>query len=45
MLNLSKAWEKADTSTSRALASKLPLLESSLTDSSKSGTDVMLIDR
>ncbi|KAK4749584.1 hypothetical protein SAY87_027033 [Trapa incisa] len=36
LLSLSKAWEKTDTSTSRALASKLPLLESSLTDGSKS---------
>ncbi|OWM67338.1 uncharacterized protein LOC116209317 [Punica granatum] len=36
LLNLSRAWEKADTSTSRALAGKLPLLESSLTNNSKS---------
>lgn len=37
MLNLAKSWEQADTSTSRTLASKLPLLESSLTDNAKSG--------
>ncbi|XP_021281984.1 uncharacterized protein LOC110414912 [Herrania umbratica] len=36
LLNLSRAWELADTSTSRTLASKLPLLGSSLTDNAKS---------
>ncbi|XWS58441.1 hypothetical protein CRYUN_Cryun08bG0033900 [Craigia yunnanensis] len=36
LLNLSRAWEQADTSTSHALASKLPLWGSSLTDSAKS---------
>lgn len=36
LLNLSRAWESADTSTSYALASKLPLLANSLTDSAKS---------
>ncbi|XWS57781.1 hypothetical protein CRYUN_Cryun09bG0202600 [Craigia yunnanensis] len=36
LLNLSRAWELADTSTSHTLASKLPLLGSSLTDSTKS---------
>ncbi|XVE62694.1 hypothetical protein DITRI_Ditri06bG0140300 [Diplodiscus trichospermus] len=36
LLTLSRAWEQADTSTSRTLASKLPLLGSSLTDSAKS---------
>nr|KJB82288.1 hypothetical protein B456_013G188500 [Gossypium raimondii] len=35
LLNLSRAWESADTSTSYALASKLPLLANSLTDSAK----------
>ncbi|KAG6737444.1 hypothetical protein POTOM_058965 [Populus tomentosa] len=37
LLNLSRAWELADTSTSRTLASKLPVLESSLTNNAKSG--------
>lgn len=36
LLNLARAWELADTSTSAALAKKLPLLESSLTGSAKS---------
>ncbi|EOY10823.1 Uncharacterized protein TCM_026127 isoform 2 [Theobroma cacao] len=36
LLNISRAWEQADTSTSRTLASKLPLLGSSLTDNAKS---------
>ncbi|KAG8472139.1 hypothetical protein CXB51_036897 [Gossypium anomalum] len=36
LLNLSRAWESADTSTSYALASKVPLLANSLTDSAKS---------
>ncbi|KAK6243402.1 hypothetical protein QUC31_009811 [Theobroma cacao] len=37
LLNISRAWELADTSTSSTLASKLPLLGSSLTDNAKSG--------
>uniref|UniRef100_A0A7N2KQB8 LOW protein: ammonium transporter 1-like protein n=1 Tax=Quercus lobata TaxID=97700 RepID=A0A7N2KQB8_QUELO len=37
LLNLSRAWELADTSTSHSLASKLPGLEESLTDNAKSG--------
>ncbi|KAG6738379.1 hypothetical protein POTOM_057994 [Populus tomentosa] len=37
LLNLSRAWELADTSTSRTLASKLPVLEISLTNNAKSG--------
>lgn len=36
MLNLSRAWELGDTSTSHGLASKLPGLEDSLTDNAKS---------
>ncbi|OMO84572.1 Exosome complex component CSL4 [Corchorus capsularis] len=36
LLNLSRAWELADTSTSHKLASKLPMLGSSLTGSGKS---------
>ncbi|KAF8017888.1 hypothetical protein BT93_H2947 [Corymbia citriodora subsp. variegata] len=43
LLNWSKSWEQADTSTSRALASKLPLLESSLTDSAKSALGKRLL--
>ncbi|CAO2836492.1 unnamed protein product [Amaranthus hypochondriacus] len=35
LLNLGRAWELADTSTSSSLAKKLPLLESSLTESAK----------
>ena len=37
LLNLSRAWELADTSTSHSLASKLPGLEEYLTDNAKSG--------
>ncbi|XVF30968.1 hypothetical protein REPUB_Repub16aG0105000 [Reevesia pubescens] len=36
LLNLSRAWEQADISTSYTLASKLPLLVNSLTDRAKS---------
>ncbi|GMY20389.1 Ammonium transporter [Fagus crenata] len=36
LLNLSRAWELGDTSTSHSLASKLPGLEDSLTDNAKS---------
>ncbi|KAM4108835.1 hypothetical protein ACB094_03G075700 [Castanea mollissima] len=36
LLNLSRAWELADTSTSHSLASRLPGLEESLTDNAKS---------
>ncbi|XP_044500853.1 uncharacterized protein LOC123221934 [Mangifera indica] len=43
LLNLSRAWELADTSTSCALAKKLPELESSLTDNSKSAFGKRLI--
>ncbi|TXG66140.1 hypothetical protein EZV62_007415 [Acer yangbiense] len=39
LLNLSRAWEQAETSTSSTLANKLPELESSLTDSARSGKD------
>ncbi|KAI4301998.1 hypothetical protein L6164_035222 [Bauhinia variegata] len=35
LLNLSKAWELADTSTSHSLASKLPLLGGTLSDNAK----------
>ncbi|TQD84852.1 hypothetical protein C1H46_029572 [Malus baccata] len=37
LLNLSRAWEQADTSTSHSLASKLPGLEDSMTGNAKSG--------
>lgn len=37
LLNLSRAWEVADTSTSHALVSKFPTLVQSLTDNYKSG--------
>ncbi|KAL0402550.1 UNVERIFIED_CONTAM: Exosome complex component CSL4 [Sesamum latifolium] len=37
LLNISRAWEAADTSTSANLVSKLPLLAGSLTSKSKSG--------
>ncbi|KAJ4721104.1 Ammonium transporter [Melia azedarach] len=43
LLNLSRAWEQADTSTSRTLANKLPALESSLTGSAKSAFGKRLI--
>ncbi|CAH8355765.1 unnamed protein product [Eruca vesicaria subsp. sativa] len=36
LLNLSRAWEQADTSTSRTLVKKLPELETSLTGGAKS---------
>ncbi|KAH9728146.1 hypothetical protein KPL70_008915 [Citrus sinensis] len=37
LLNLTRAWEQADSSTSHSLVKKLPALESSLTDNAKSG--------
>ncbi|KAE8728508.1 Ammonium transporter 1,2 [Hibiscus syriacus] len=37
LLNLSRAWELADTSTSYTIASKIPALVNSLNDSAKSG--------
>lgn len=37
LLNLSRAWELADTSTSHSLVKKLPLIEAKLTGSAKSG--------
>ncbi|KAK3418257.1 hypothetical protein EUGRSUZ_H04210 [Eucalyptus grandis] len=43
LLNWSKSWEQADTLTSRTLASKLPLLESSLTDNAKSALGKRLL--
>ncbi|CAE6201449.1 unnamed protein product [Arabidopsis arenosa] len=43
LLNLSRAWEQADTSTSRSLVEKLPELESSLTDGAKSAFGKRLI--
>ncbi|CAN7136001.1 unnamed protein product [Brassica rapa subsp. narinosa] len=43
LLNLSRAWEQADTSTSRSLVKKLPELESSLTDGAKSAFGRRLI--
>ncbi|XVF42376.1 hypothetical protein PTKIN_Ptkin01aG0357200 [Pterospermum kingtungense] len=43
LLNLSRAWELADSSTSRTLARKLPSLGSSLTDNAKSAFGRRLI--
>ncbi|KAG7548258.1 hypothetical protein ISN44_As12g034530 [Arabidopsis suecica] len=43
LLNLSRAWEQADTSTSRSLVEKLPELESSLTDGARSAFGRRLI--
>ncbi|XP_031736210.1 uncharacterized protein LOC101217511 isoform X3 [Cucumis sativus] len=43
LLNLSRAWEAADTSTSHALVSKFPTLVQSLTDNYKSGFGKRLI--
>ncbi|KAK8542953.1 hypothetical protein V6N13_136497 [Hibiscus sabdariffa] len=43
LLNLSRAWELADTSTSYTLASKLPSLVNSLTDSAKSACGRRLV--
>lgn len=43
LLNLSRAWELAETSTSYALARKLPVLESSLSDREKSAFGKRLI--
>lgn len=41
LLNLSRAWEVADTSTSHALVSKFPTLVQSLTDNYKSGKNTL----
>ncbi|CAL9224642.1 unnamed protein product [Arabidopsis halleri] len=43
LLNLSRAWEQADTSTSRSLVEKLPELESSLTNGARSAFGRRLI--
>ncbi|KAM6577175.1 hypothetical protein CsatB_029012 [Cannabis sativa] len=43
LLNLSRAWEKADTSTSHSLISKLPKLEESLTNNAKSAFGKRLV--
>ncbi|KAL9341805.1 hypothetical protein Peur_065130 [Populus x canadensis] len=43
LLNLSRAWELGDTSTSQALASNLPMLESSLTNNAKSAFGKRLV--
>ncbi|KAM7250202.1 hypothetical protein ACFE04_022085 [Oxalis oulophora] len=43
LLNLSRAWEKAETSTSYSLASKLPELERSLTDNARSALGKRLV--
>ncbi|KAK7376322.1 hypothetical protein VNO78_34788 [Psophocarpus tetragonolobus] len=43
LLNLSRAWELADTSTSHSLAKKLPLVEAKLTGSAKSALGRRLI--
>jgi hypothetical protein len=39
LLNLAKAWELADTSTSNSIAKQLPSMEPYLTRSAKSGMD------
>ncbi|KAK9291578.1 hypothetical protein L1049_019527 [Liquidambar formosana] len=43
LLNLSRAWELGDTSTSLTLAGKLPLLEGSLTNNAKSALGRRLV--
>ncbi|KAJ6763022.1 hypothetical protein OIU79_023710 [Salix purpurea] len=43
LLNLSRAWELGETSTSQALACKLPMLERSLTNNAKSAFGKRLI--
>ncbi|VVB08462.1 unnamed protein product [Arabis nemorensis] len=43
LLNLSRAWEQADTSASRSLVAKLPELETSLTDGARSAFGRRLI--
>ncbi|CAA2954100.1 ammonium transporter 1 member 2-like [Olea europaea subsp. europaea] len=43
LLNISRAWEVADTATSATLVSKLPLLVGTLTDSNKSALGKRLI--
>ncbi|CAI9759257.1 unnamed protein product [Fraxinus pennsylvanica] len=43
LLNISRAWERADTATSATLVSKLPLLVRTLTDSNKSALGKRLI--
>ncbi|XP_074307839.1 uncharacterized protein LOC141642796 [Silene latifolia] len=43
LLDLSRAWELADTSTSSSLAKKLPLLEKTLTESAKSALGKRLV--
>ncbi|GAV86225.1 hypothetical protein CFOL_v3_29658 [Cephalotus follicularis] len=43
LLNLSRAWELADTSSSRTLANKLPMLEGSLTDKARSAFGKRLV--
>ncbi|OAY42010.1 uncharacterized protein LOC110622219 [Manihot esculenta] len=43
LLNLARAWELADTSTSRALANKLPTLEGTLTNNAKAAFGKRLV--
>ncbi|XP_077250871.1 uncharacterized protein LOC143890181 [Tasmannia lanceolata] len=43
LLNLSRAWEQADTSTSISIANKLPLLQGTLTNNAKSAFGKRLI--
>lgn len=43
MLNLSRAWELADTSSSRSLVARLPLLEANLTGTAKSALGRRLV--
>ncbi|GAU20565.1 hypothetical protein TSUD_33120 [Trifolium subterraneum] len=43
LLNLSRAWELADTSTSRSLVAKLPLMEANLTGTAKSALGRRLV--
>ncbi|MCH95541.1 ammonium transporter, partial [Trifolium medium] len=43
LLNLSRAWELADTSSSRSLVAKLPLMEANLTGTAKSALGRRLV--
>lgn len=42
LLNLSKAWEQADTSTSNSIARQLPSLEGYLSGNAKSGMNSII---
>lgn len=43
LLNLSKAWEQADSSTSGSIVGKFPLLGESLSDSVKAGKSKVIL--